>query len=222
VGTILSKYTRITLFWPSRRQLQALCAAHAAAVLAWDTRHPVTELGNPATVEDTLRGLAITIGQGPAAVGLDPSLHRLFNRLWIVVSKLVSCLRVDKCLGRQRCSVPRLHHEILCAIPPPAMQSSSSCVAVWLRVLGAARQGPRLAAVLVAGGYLDAMLGSTIMVSSTIMVAGWKVQDHDWLAAAAVQGSMLLTVVCSDECVPLWSAAPKCAENRAHCTCRGG
>lgn len=57
-----------------------MCAAHAAALLACDAQGPLARLTD-STAQRVLLGLAITIACAPMATGLDPALHRLFDRL---------------------------------------------------------------------------------------------------------------------------------------------
>lgn len=72
---------------PCCRQLQALCAEHAAALLACNARRPLAQ-HDPDTVITTLYSLAAAIADGPVAVGLDPALHALFDQLWSKVARV--------------------------------------------------------------------------------------------------------------------------------------
>ncbi|PRW56081.1 hypothetical protein C2E21_5153 [Chlorella sorokiniana] len=108
---------------PRPKQLQALCAAHAAALQASEAQHPLTGHGENVAAF-ALLSLAIVAAHAPLAVGLDLALHRLFGQLWSAASR----------------------------------QGSPSRVAAWFHLMAAVEQGPRLAVLLAAGGYLEAIV----------------------------------------------------------------
>lgn len=74
---------------PLCRQLQACCAAHAAALLACDAHCPMEQHGVD-IASSLLLGLSYTIALGPRAVALDPALQQLFRRLWDSLGVMVS------------------------------------------------------------------------------------------------------------------------------------
>lgn len=149
-----------------RRPMQALCAAHAAALLTCEA-HCSMASDDPSVAHSALQSLATVIGQGPAAVGLDPTLQRLFGQLWDIVSQQVrlpgmmellqSCFAAGNCMPGP--TIP-------CCV---SEQGGHAQAVVWLNVLDAAQHSVRLAAFLAACGYYDTLMALSVQAVSSLL-----------------------------------------------------
>lgn len=133
-------------------------AAHAAALLACGSQAPLAQLSGSAA-QRMLLEVAFSVEFAPAAIGLDPALHRLFQLCSREASKVSDCkpLTAGLQLGLQagRLRAQSAVHAACFNCPSFLLKQET-----WWCMIGHEQreQGQRLAALLASGSYLDQML----------------------------------------------------------------
>ena len=207
---------------PCCRQLQAICAAHAAALLACDALCPVNVDGENAA---TLYGLGRMLAAGPMTLSLDPALHKLFKNLWKAVSKevrpgwrvaeptanlapapnhaaavaasLQPAAQPDSGTDGERVCSSWGHMLPLVIHAVQGSASSSFKGVLWGQIMSSATQAPCMAALLASGDYLDAIVKGAAQVSARAALGGFQVCGCHALSRTLppVQGEGLLAGV---------------------------